>query len=385
MTRGRSIDPRPDPARPDHVGEHTAVDDTASWLLTAAEPAARWAVLTSVLDLPPDDERVVEAHHAVLADPGTNDLIDRLPDWEGGEHLSGHDSPRFAPNLLSLLADMGLRSGDDRRVDQVLTRMRAHQDGDGRFQSFGSLHADQRPVWGSLLCDAHAIVEVLVRYGHADDPRVRAGLDRMSGDLVDTAQGRAWPCRPDPAIAFRGPGRKGDFCPQVTLQALRTFARLPEPDRPPGLLETARVALGGWRRRGMQKPYMFGHGRTFKTVKWPPTWYGAYALLDTLGRYPALWRGPGADPGDRAALAELAACLVAYNTTADGRVVPHSSRRGFEAFSFGQKKDPSAFATALLLTVLHRLDDLAADAQDVDVTRLASSKGGSGTPVPPAA
>ncbi|MHB1473653.1 MAG: hypothetical protein ACYCV4_08485 [Dermatophilaceae bacterium] len=163
---------------------------------------------------------------------------------------------------------------------------------------------------------------------------------------------------------FRGPGHKGDFCPQVSLEALRTYAHLPEPERPPGLLDVARVSLGAWQQRGTQKPYLFGHGKAFKTVRWPPTWYRAYALLDTLGRYPGLWRGEDASPADRRSLAELIACLIAYNTTDDGRVVPRSTYRGFEAFSFGQKKQPSAFATAQVLTVLHRLDDLAQEAPD---------------------
>jgi hypothetical protein len=123
----------------------------------------------------------------------------------------------------------------------------------------------------------------------------------------------------------------------VTLEALRTFARLPQHQRPEGLLEVARVALRAWRVRGAEQPYMFGHGRRFKTVKWPVTWYGAYSVLDALGRYPALWRGPHADPSDRAALAELAACLVAYNAGRDGTVTPRSAWRGFETFSFGQK------------------------------------------------
>jgi hypothetical protein len=51
-----------------------------------------------------------------------------------------------------------------------------------------------------------------------------------------------------------------------------------------------------WRERGGEKPYLFGHGLQFKTVKWPPTWYGAYLVLDVLGRYPALWHGPDARP-----------------------------------------------------------------------------------------
>jgi hypothetical protein len=169
----------------------------------------------------------------------------------------------------------------------------------------------------------------------------------------------------------------------VTLEALRTLARLPEHQQPDGLLEVARVALRAWRVRGTEQPYMFGHGRRFKTVKWPVTWYGAYAVLDALARYPALWRGRNADPSDRSALAELAACLVAYNVGPEGAVTPRSVWRGFETFSFGQKQRPSPFATAQLLAVLHRLDDLAEAAAAVDVRTLGSSKGGSGLAVPP--
>ena len=341
-------------------------EDPRSWVLESGEPAARWLLLTGVLDRAPDDAEVVAARAEVVVDAGTRVLIGRLPDWEAGEAFSGHDSPRFAPNLLNLLADMGVRAGDDPHVDHLLAQLLAHQDDEGRFQSYAPLRGGEAPAWGALLCDSHAILEVLVRYGHGADPRVRAGLDRMAADLADTAQGRAWPCRRDPATGFRGPGRAADCCPQVTLEALRTYALLPEPDRPPGLLDIARVSLGVWRHRGEHKPYVFGHGRQFKTVKWPPTWYRVDAVLDALGRYPALWRGPDAVPGDRRALGELAACLVRYNFGADGRVAPASTYRGFEDFSFGQKKRPSAFATARLLAVLHRLDELAPEALAID-------------------
>ncbi|MHB8186373.1 MAG: hypothetical protein ACYDDU_09835 [Dermatophilaceae bacterium] len=114
-----------------------------------------------------------------------------------------------------------------------------------------------------------------------------------------------------------------------------------------------------------------------------PPGYRAYALLDALGRCPGLWRGEDASPADRRSLAELIACLIAYNTTDDGRVVPRSTYRGFEAFSFGQKKQPSAFATAQVLTVLHRLDYLAQEARTIDVTTLSSSKGGTGLAASP--
>jgi hypothetical protein len=237
------------------------------------------------------------------------------------------------------------------------------------------------PVWGTLLCDAHAIAETLARSGRADDPRVRRAFERMLEDLADTDMGRAWPCRLDPAVGFRGPGRKSEPCPQVTLEALRGFSYLPASERPPELGDVAATSLAIWRMRGERKPFMFGHGRSFKRAKWPVTWYGAFEMADTLGRYPELWRDGESD--DRRSLAEVAACLVAYNVGADGRVTPRSAFQGFKEYSFGQKKEPSAFATARLAVVLRRLDELVDDIQAVDVLSLGSSKGGSGTPIPP--
>lgn len=128
---------------------------------------------------------------------------------------------------------------------------------------------------------------------------------------------------------------------------------------------------------------MFGHGRQFKQVKWPPTWYGAYEVIDTLGRLSEVWNGPETPPEDRTALAEVAACLLDYNVAANGTVTPLSTFKGFETFSFGQKKQPSPFATALVWVALHRVKPLANEIAAVDVTKLASSKGGTGMPLPP--
>jgi hypothetical protein len=361
----------------------TSASDPRAWVLDSAEPAARWIVLTRVLDRADDDADVAAARAGVLADEGTRELLDRLGDWESGEPFSGHDSPRFAPNQLNLLADMGLRAGDDPRIDHLVGRMLAHQDDSGRFPSFAPGRAGTPPVWGALLCDSHAALEVAVRFGRAGDARVLSGLTRVLADVTATPQGSAWPCLPHPVSGFRGPGRKADCCPQVTVEALRLFARLPPERRPAGLLAPARTALGAWRRRGVDRPYMFGHGQTFKTVKWPSTWYRVDSVLEALAGYPGLWRGPGADPEDRRALAELAACLVAYNVGADGLVVPRSTYRGFESFSFGTKKEPSPFATARLLAILHPYADLADAISAVDVTALSSAKGGSGLARPP--
>jgi hypothetical protein len=356
--------------------------DPLPWLLSSSEPAARWVALTGLLDAGRGDDDVRRARRDLVADPATRSLVARLPDWTVDQHLSGHQSPSFGPHLLGLLADMGVQAGDFREVDELLEAMLAHQEESGRFPSFGVAAPGGTPVWGALLCDAHPVLDVLVRFGHRQDERVQRALVRAAADLADTAQGRAWLCVPHPVTGWRGPGRHDAVCPMATLQALRVFSRLPSAERPDGVLGAARVVLRAWTERGSEKPYQFGHGVQFKTVKWPPTWYSAYGVVDTLGRFPELWRSDPSGPEARA-LAELTACLLAYNVSADATVTPRSVYRGFERHSFGQKREPSPLATALLLAAVRRVDGLAPEVLRVDVGALGSSKGGSGQPVAP--
>jgi hypothetical protein len=355
--------------------------DPRSWLRSAPEPSARWLTLTALLDLPADDLEVEAARRDVLADAGTEELVGRLGDWEVERHVSGHDSPSWAPNLLLLLADIGVRAGDDERIEVVLDAMLRHQDRDGRFESCGRSPATPELAWAALLCDTHAITDSLIRFGKGGDSRVAASVERMAADCAGTSLGAAWPCLP--AAGFRGPGRRGDPCPMVTLEALRVFGRLPAHRRPAVALEAVRTLLRIWRDRGATRPYVFGHGRSFKTAKWPATWYSVLAVLDAIAGHPQAWHGPAADPGDRRAAAELVACLAAYNLGSDGRVTPQSCFKGFESFSFGQKREPSAWATARVCAVLRRFDILADDVRTIDVRSLGSSKGGTGTAKPP--
>jgi len=357
--------------------------DPREWIASSEEPAARLLVLSTFEDFSSAARRSRTDRKSLLSDPGIKSLIARLPDWEKEAVVSGHNSPSFAPNILHLLADLGLGPGDDPQVERLLDQMLCHQDSDGRFQSLGRWRNQPEAQWGSLFCDAHAIAEALLRFGRGSDPRAKRGMDRMAADLGPTSQGPGWRCRPDPVTGFRGPGRKDDFCPMVTLEALRALARLPEKERPAGCLDAARTCLRAWRERNAEKPYMFGHGRQFKIVKWPSFWYDAYRVLDTLSRYPGLWMGKTARNEDRKALAELTACLIAYNFDSAGKITPRSCYKGFESFSFGQKKKPSAVTTALLCLPLRRLSELTDEIAAIDILHLKSSKGGTGTALPP--
>jgi hypothetical protein len=380
--------------------------DPVCWLLAADEPAARWVLLTGVLGAPQDADDVRRARAAVLTCDGTRELLERLPDWETPSDVGGHNSPRYAPNLLGLLSDMGVGPGDDARVEALLDAFVRHER-DGRFYCLAQWRGTPAPVWGTLPCDTHIIADVLVRFGRDGDEAVLRSLARIAADLTETAQGPGWKCLPDPQVKFRGPGRVADVCPVVSLQALRLFARLPGRGFPgcaggassgaarsvmpdgrtdePDLLGAARTVLRAWRERGAEKPYMFGHGRGFKTVKWYPSWYDVLLVLDTVGRYPEVWSRQSATAADedRRAVAELAACLIAYNIAPDGTVTPQSCYKGYEGFSFGQKKRPSPLATARLLTVVRRFGELADEIAAIDVRALTSSKGGTGRALPP--
>ncbi len=367
--------------------------DPVPSLLAADEPAARWVTLRRVLGRPEDDADVRKARREVLADPGVQDLLERIPDWEAADKVGGHDSPRYAPNLLHLLADMGVRPGDDDRFDDLLDAFARHEDG-GRFACFTQWRQMPQPVWCTLPCDMHIIADIMARCGRAGQASVRRSLRRILDDFTETTQGPGWKCIPDPVVKFRGPGRVGDVCPLVTLEALRLFARLIE--QPAGVTAAGadglrhvtpavRTVLGVWRDRGAHRPYMFGHGRSFKTVKWPTTWYSVALVLDAVGRYPQVWSAasPVATEEDRRSVAELAASLIAYNVALDGSVTPQSCYKGFERFSFGQKRRPSPFAAARLFAILKPFEELAGEIAAVDVAALASSRGGSGTARPP--
>lgn len=361
--------------------------DPRPWLLASDEPSARWLTHLCLYEgASPEAAEVRRAHHEVLLDRGTQALIERLPAWgPSGPEVPSHASAAYAPNLLGLLADMGVAGGQDERVESLLDAMLDHQAADGRFTAFGSHPRGRAGVWSALPCDTHAITEVLVRFGRCEDERVGRAVARIHADLAETSQGRGWRCLPDPAVGFRGPGRVDDICPQASLQALRALARQSVPERGPEVLAAVRSVLRVWRERGRGRPYMFGHGRRFKTIKWPTFWYDAHAVLDTVGRFPEVWSGPAADPADRRSAAELAACMLAYNVDSDGRVTPRSCYRGFESYSFGRKREASPFATARVLVVLRRFQDLADDIAAVDVAALTSSKGGRGTALPPRA
>jgi hypothetical protein len=80
---------------------------------------------------------------------------------------------------------MGIQAGDFHRIEALLDAMVAHQEPSGRFPSSGVMPGGSEPIWGSLLCDSHPILDVVVRFSRDQQPRVLSGLARMASDQPD--------------------------------------------------------------------------------------------------------------------------------------------------------------------------------------------------------
>ena len=358
--------------------------DPVPWLLACDEPYTRYVTRTVILGEARDAPDVAAEHRALLEDPGVRQLIDTLPAWDALTTAPDHHSPAFLPNRLNLLADLGVHGGDDPRIESLIDALLAHQDRHGRFTPSDAAGGRPKPESGAVLCDTNVITDVALRFGRGDDSRVTSALGRMRSDLSSTPQGRAWQCVPERRPLLSGVFSKADACPQVTLEGLRALSRAHPPgERPSWLLEAARTPLALWRMRTTERPYGFGHGYQFKSVKWPNFWYDVLWVLQAVGRYPEVWSGPRSTAEDRRSAAELAACLIAYNFDDNGQVTPRRVYPGFEHFSFGRKTEPSPFATVRCLLALARFADLAEEIAGVDVGALPGSVGGTGAPVPP--
>ena len=205
--------------------------DPRPWLRESDEPYARWVTRVRLDDRQPDDPIVSADHQATLNDPLIQALIERLPAWT--DPIRSHSAPAYAPNLLNLLADLGVSGKDDLPgVQRLLGEMLEHRTPEGRFLAFATFIRQPDAAWFTLACDHYAITEVLVRFGRVDDPRVRTAVDLMADDITNTSLGQGCRCLPHSGTGGRGPGRVGDPCPQVTAEALRTFGRLDAADRP---------------------------------------------------------------------------------------------------------------------------------------------------------
>jgi hypothetical protein len=139
------------------------------WLLEGEA----WIVYRTRRDLlkqPEDDDRVIVARQAMLADRRVQQLLTELRDWPGAV-IASHKSASQPFHKLTFLADLGLRAGDP-YIDEIAAAIMQHQSAEGVFQLPMNIGA---ALWRQRARD------------------MGLGLVRRSVDRLRAGQVRSWP------------------------------------------------------------------------------------------------------------------------------------------------------------------------------------------------
>ncbi|MHA1713148.1 MAG: hypothetical protein ACTSW4_03775 [Candidatus Ranarchaeia archaeon] len=322
-------------------------------LLLSEEPFTVYRSLTDLLAVPVTNSAVKEVRTKILHHPTTQLLLGLLTPWKSSV-CKGHHRPSYPPNILKLLFDFGLTPGDHAAIKNTLSHMLEHQDSNGLFEGLIRPHGGKKEhdsgIWGSWACDHHIITEVLVRGGFAQNPSVKKAVKAIASTVEATFRGLGWKCSPHTRTGQRGPGRKDDVCPMVTIEALRLFAILPKTMRPKqgDLVQAGKTILSCWAQKN-SKPYLFGHGRRFQNAKPPFLWYDIISVTDALSYYPGLH--------SEHSYQQMIQIIIS-NANPDGTYTPRSTYRLYAGTTFGQKKSWSPWTTLFCCRILNRSKDV---------------------------
>jgi len=212
--------------------------DPMPWLLEgdADNPSVRYLSLKELLDLPRDDEQIVEARHAVMSDGPVPVILD-------AQHPEGYwvkPGPGYNPKYrstvwsVSMLAQLGA-DGSDPRVQKGCQYILDHAiDKNGAF----SASATQG---GAILCLMGNLGAALLDLGWLDDPRLQGAVEWMA--RVVTGEGIAPYDQKDAPLRYLksatcAPGfccsaNDSKSCAWGAVKVMLALSKLPEETRTP--------------------------------------------------------------------------------------------------------------------------------------------------------
>jgi len=311
------------------------------WLLTSS-PFVEYRTRLDILAQEDMETSVISARKAMLEHPMVLDLIKEVTNWPGSLLVS-HKSAGHNLHKLVFLADIGLNKNDP-GMQELISQIMDHQDADGPFEMltnipthFGGTGED---VWSWALCDAPSILYALVKFGLADDPRVKKGIEFLAGLVRENG----FPCAGSTKLGtFRGPGRKSDPCPYANLIMVKLLAAIPQFYNSQICHQAAESLLHCWAERQTFHPYIFYMGNDFCKLKAPLVWFDIIHVSFVLSQLAWLKDDPR--------LAEMKA-IIAQKADAEGRYTPESIWTAWKGWDFGQKKTPSPYLTYLATKIL---------------------------------
>ncbi len=314
-------------------------------LLQCQDPWVRYRTLQDLLGRPQEDPAVLDARAGMLQHPLVRSLLDELATWPGTV-ISSHKSAGQLYHKLAFLADIGMNVHDD-GLNGILARIIAHLSPEGLPQlpmnipqHFGGTGQDQ---WAWALCDTPLQLYILNKMGLSQEKPVQNGIDYLTGLVRDNG----WPCVVSKELgSFRGPGRKADPCPYATLLMLKLLLSQEETRQIPAVRQGAASLLDLWQASQEQHPYQFYMGTDFRKLKAPFIWYDLLHVAEILSQSDFA-------RADQRFLAMLD--LINSKAGQNGLFTPESEWKAWNAWEFGQKKQPSFWLTFLVRRINFRV------------------------------
>lgn len=310
--------------------------------LLESEPWIQYLVNHNLLKKSNEDLRELQQH--VLLDNRIKGYLNDITDFHS-ILVSNHKNPDLPIHKLHFLLDMGLDT-EIPQIGNAIQQIKAHKDGHGVYQSltnipkhFGGTGAD---IFGWCLCDAPLLLSALIKAGCDYPSDIMPGVEY----LITLVRENGFPCAVSQEFGkFRGPGSKGELCPNATLQMLKLLSLIPEYHDSTIVNYCIDALLLLWVESKKRHPFQFYMGTDFRKLKAPMIWYDIVSVTDCLSHFSQ------ARQDER--FKEMLA-LIKQKQNVDGLFVPEAVFLKYKEWDFGQKKKPSPYLTYLCISILDR-------------------------------
>ena len=312
-------------------------------LLSVSEPWLQYAIKLNLLN--ESKESLANLKNEALKDNKIQVYLRDISNFHS-MLVSNHKNPELPIHKLLFLLDLGFDM-DIPEIENAISQLMSHKDKYGIYQSltnipkhFGGTGED---IFSWCLCDAPLLFLALQKAKVDYQQHIKPGVDY----LIALNRPQGFPCSVSEELGkFRGPGRKDDCCPYVTLIMLNLLSYIDEYKNSDIARKGIDVILSLWENSLERHPYMFYMGTDFRKLKAPAIWYDIVSVANCLSKF------------------EYAKADTRFHEMVDiikakkdenGLFTPESIYQKCKGWDFGQKKTISPYLSFLCIRILERV------------------------------